>query len=47
MAADPDAKVSCDLTAPIVGVDSTLDETALAAAISAAGFVSEKLAEVR
>ncbi|MEP4988443.1 hypothetical protein VWY34_02900 [Phaeobacter sp. JH20_02] len=47
MAADPDAKVSCDLTAPIVGVDSTLDETALAVAISDAGYRSEKLAEVR
>ena len=47
MAADPDANVSCDLTAPIVGVDSTLDETALAAAISDAGYGSEKLAEVQ
>ena len=47
MAADPDAMVSCDLTARIVDVDSTLDETALAVAISDAGYRSEKLAEVR
>lgn len=47
MAADPDAKVSCDLTARIVDVDSTLDEAELAAAISDAGYGSEKLAEVR
>jgi copper chaperone len=47
MAADPDATVSCDLTARIVDVDSTLDETALAAAISDAGYRSEKLAEVQ
>tara|TARA_R100001369_G_scaffold46442_1_gene72783 strand:- start:83 stop:313 length:231 start_codon:yes stop_codon:yes gene_type:complete len=47
MAADPDATVSCDLTARVVDVDSTLDETALAAAISDAGYGSEKLAEVQ
>lgn len=47
MAADPDAKVSCDLTARIVDVDSTLGETAVAAAISDAGYSSEKLAEVQ
>jgi copper chaperone len=47
MAADPDATVSCDLTALIVDVDSTLGETALAVAISDAGYGSEKLAEVQ
>ncbi|MFU1479520.1 heavy-metal-associated domain-containing protein [Roseovarius sp. C7] len=47
MAADPDAKVSCDLTARIVDVDSTLDEAALAVAIRDAGYGSEKLAEVQ
>jgi copper chaperone len=47
MAADPDATVSCDLTARIVDVNSTLGETALAAVISDAGYGSEKLAEVQ
>lgn len=47
MAADPDARVSCDLAARIVDVDSTLGETALAVAISDAGYRSEELAEVR
>jgi len=47
MAADPNAKVSFDLTARIVDVDSTLAEAELAAAISDAGYGSEKLAEVR
>ncbi|MFP5510353.1 MAG: heavy-metal-associated domain-containing protein [Alphaproteobacteria bacterium] len=46
VAADPDAKVSCDLTTCIVDVDSTLDEAALAATISDAGCGSEKLAEI-
>ena len=47
VAADPDAKVSCDLTARIVDVDSTLDEAALAVAIRDAGYGSEKVAEVQ
>ncbi len=47
MAADPDATVSCDLNARIVDVHSTLDESALTAAISNAGYGSEKVAEVQ
>ncbi|UXX85374.1 heavy-metal-associated domain-containing protein [Roseovarius pelagicus] len=47
MAADPDAKVSCDLTERIVDVDSTLDESELAATISGAGYGAEKLSEVQ
>lgn len=47
MAADPDAKVSCYLTARIVDIDSILDEAALATAISGAGYGAEKLSEVQ
>ncbi len=47
MAADPDATVSCDLNARIIAVDSTLDETAVVAAVSDAGYGAEKLAEVQ
>ena len=46
-AADPAATGSCDLTARIVDVDSSLNEGALAAAITDAGYSSEKLAEVQ
>lgn len=44
-AIDPNAKVSCDLTAHSVEVDSALDESALTAAIRDAGYRSERLAE--